>query len=571
MIIQRNFDPFTTVYSSFVNGVFYDYYIFEICPAPGNPQADAIEVPVDPVQQEDSFSAVAAYSAQTPGVFYLGYTRDDVGGLKYLYSATNAFEEQAETNSLQIVTNQNVQLLVTQDLGLFSQQALTNTPAALQALYPGLVITATTNFFTNVVSTNVTAFLTNPPFAPAGTIQLVFATNFTTNVQQLFFNTYANLQIVHAYPKGFVSQQTISLQPVPFGPAGTFKTNVSTTTSFVKFTNGDFYILPTNLCGPFQILATQLVQVIATTNFIPISTNSVVITTNSVLPVITSVINYFTNYSLLVHEVDCATNAAALREGIEHISFVRRDFDSLLGVFWTPVTNIYQITAITNGVPVVQTFRRVLLTAPDFLLAAQDETAGPAGILEVNTVLRTVPQFIISPAAGAQAGPGTMGPTGRRISYNDVGPIYENVGPFFVDPLLGGTVFFQTNSIFIYQWGSFDGTTNDPIVYPSTTSIAGLEAQLFFQVSNGLLPVASVSGNGPGNAYNVQLQATGGSPPYTWSLATNSAGLPPGLTLSSSGVISGSPTTPGIYDFTVQATDLGARVAQRDLFIEVDP
>ncbi|MCK4786094.1 MAG: Ig-like domain-containing protein [Desulfobacteraceae bacterium] len=48
------------------------------------------------------------------------------------------------------------------------------------------------------------------------------------------------------------------------------------------------------------------------------------------------------------------------------------------------------------------------------------------------------------------------------------------------------------------------------------------------------------------------LTATDGVAPLTW---TNIGSLPDGLTLSSDGVISGTPTTPGIFQFAVQATD----------------
>jgi hypothetical protein len=58
----------------------------------------------------------------------------------------------------------------------------------------------------------------------------------------------------------------------------------------------------------------------------------------------------------------------------------------------------------------------------------------------------------------------------------------------------------------------------------------------------------------------VQLAATGGDGAnYTWALATGSA-LPTALTLSSAGVISGTPDaalTPGNYNFTVEATSGG--------------
>jgi hypothetical protein len=54
-------------------------------------------------------------------------------------------------------------------------------------------------------------------------------------------------------------------------------------------------------------------------------------------------------------------------------------------------------------------------------------------------------------------------------------------------------------------------------------------------------------------AYNESLAATGGLAPYTWTL--DSGWLPIGLSLSSAGVISGTPTSYGIFDFTVKCTD----------------
>src|SRR2546425_294912 len=64
-----------------------------------------------------------------------------------------------------------------------------------------------------------------------------------------------------------------------------------------------------------------------------------------------------------------------------------------------------------------------------------------------------------------------------------------------------------------------------------------------------------------GVAYSTTLSATGGSPPYTWSLTTGS--LPPGLALSTSGTVSGMPTAVGSYTFTIQAADsVGQKASQ---------
>jgi len=55
-------------------------------------------------------------------------------------------------------------------------------------------------------------------------------------------------------------------------------------------------------------------------------------------------------------------------------------------------------------------------------------------------------------------------------------------------------------------------------------------------------------------AYNATVVALGGTPPYTWSVA--SGNLPDGLTIdTASGVISGTPTKKGNYNFSVQVSD----------------
>ncbi|HXI85500.1 MAG TPA: fibronectin type III domain-containing protein, partial [Verrucomicrobiae bacterium] len=61
------------------------------------------------------------------------------------------------------------------------------------------------------------------------------------------------------------------------------------------------------------------------------------------------------------------------------------------------------------------------------------------------------------------------------------------------------------------------------------------------------LPSATV-----GTAYSGTFTATGGTTPYTWSISAGS--LPAGLTLSSGGVLSGTPTAATTASFTVQCT-----------------
>jgi hypothetical protein len=70
-----------------------------------------------------------------------------------------------------------------------------------------------------------------------------------------------------------------------------------------------------------------------------------------------------------------------------------------------------------------------------------------------------------------------------------------------------------------------------------------------------------------GTAYSQTLAATGGQTPYTWALGTGT--LPAGVTLSSAGVISGTPTAAATSTFSVQVTDAAKATAQKSLSITV--
>jgi hypothetical protein len=81
------------------------------------------------------------------------------------------------------------------------------------------------------------------------------------------------------------------------------------------------------------------------------------------------------------------------------------------------------------------------------------------------------------------------------------------------------------------------------IAVASCTSCPGLA------ITTTSLPAGTV-----GSTYSATLAGSGGTSPYTWSISTGQ--LPPGLTLSSAtGVISGTPSSTGSYNFTAMVTD----------------
>ncbi|HUK15634.1 MAG TPA: putative Ig domain-containing protein [Bryobacteraceae bacterium] len=70
-----------------------------------------------------------------------------------------------------------------------------------------------------------------------------------------------------------------------------------------------------------------------------------------------------------------------------------------------------------------------------------------------------------------------------------------------------------------------------------------------------------------GSSYSQTLTASGGTGAYTWSISSGS--LPPGLTLSAPGIISGTPSAAGTSNFTARAQDTSGATAARQFTIAI--
>jgi hypothetical protein len=85
---------------------------------------------------------------------------------------------------------------------------------------------------------------------------------------------------------------------------------------------------------------------------------------------------------------------------------------------------------------------------------------------------------------------------------------------------------------------------------------------------NEVCPLAvtttSLPGGIVGKSYSQTLVGTGGATPYTW---TATGALPGGLTLSSAGTITGTPTAAGAFSFTVTMTDVNGQTKTGSLSI----
>jgi len=581
LVLQRNYDITDTPlnqlqYSSYVNDTLYTYFIEEFCT--GTPIAVTVPLNVDPFA--DVYTAVAANNADGLGIggYYTTLTRDDVAGLRYLLRTNNINWETAAfigttaagnsgagaANLITTTTNSAI-VITSQDLHALLQTAQTTPPALLPGLFPGVVVANSTSYFTNVLITNFVSTITSVNGAPFPSVQLVTVPVVTPAFVQVFVTSFANVITngnLTNNPNIVLAKTNISLnyftntvvQTVttalgantspgqPYPPVNA-QTNSTVSTATVSVPSGEYLILPPGACG-FNILAEITNPPVFTTNIISSATNS-----NGFVDTVAQVTS-FTPHQFLVQPINCTSTpfSTGLYEGIEKVQFVRADFDSLLGQFFQPVTNNYTMTMITNSQTVVQNFQRIA-TAPDILFSASDFIA--ANTFD-GTVTRNVTFDQDNNLAGL-AGPGTINPR-TTFSYNKVGDAFEN--GFIFTGFLSTNLFVQEASqIQVVQWASFDFSTNDPVLYPNGSSILNLESQVLVQVSPPPPTLPDGTNGVPYAAINFTASGGAFSPSFTWTLVPGLGGLPPGLSLSGGGTLSGTPTQSGTFDFNIQLTD----------------
>jgi len=149
---------------------------------------------------------------------------------------------------------------------------------------------------------------------------------------------------------------------------------------------------------------------------------------------------------------------------------------------------------------------------------------------------------------GSLATPGTT-ITARINSVNYVTVVDSQhrygYSPLFKVPGSTGTVTFligATPAVQSVAWQSGGINRND-----------GQPLNLSDTAIDLTITTTSLTAGQVGTSYTRTLAASGGTAPYTWSVSAGS--LPTGLSLSTAGVISETPTVEGTYTFTVQVTD----------------
>lgn len=191
------------------------------------------------------------------------------------------------------------------------------------------------------------------------------------------------------------------------------------------------------------------------------------------------------NFESLLPDVQGAgTNAnnyvnLALRGGTDKITFVQTTVDPFLGEFFSPMTNQFTATYVTNSALVQEQLQRVT-TRPDFLFCAADFGNSNTSSVELSSSTGTS-NWINNAASNGNpggAGPGVIQPQ-VRITFNKVGR------RFFTSGNNSDEVAYDESRLF----GSFDGSTNAPISYPvAQPGLGQMSVQMWLemgQASNG--------------------------------------------------------------------------------------
>jgi hypothetical protein len=607
-VIQRNFDPVTLEPTPYVNGVLYTYWINTAVPVTVPTSTDPLAQANSPVARRTDVFSEFDYL----GYYFTGLTRDDAGGLRFLLGTNTIILENAGNGTLTSLTNSTSQLLYTSNLTQLAKLALTNSDAQLGALYAGLTFSApATNWAVVITNTTLTTLTNYDPYGAFSNSPptVTYTTNYSLAVQLDYFHFFGNLWAVvftndawttfpildSAQLNSFIRPTIATLQTVSINPSNTPYASYSIPTETTNVTEksfvtnevvGEFFVATSNYCN-MLIVANEMTETNLQTNLLYSVTNVLTYTNNTSSTNVSStniteiftenLVSHYTNHVFLALPVSCVGANVSLREGVNSMRFIRRDYDSLLGRFWEPVTNTFTTIGVTNNSTYFQTISRVV-TAPDIVYSAADLESPAATAAPVNTdVDMTALAFdtsgIVSSPLAPVYGPGTIalaaqGATTLNFTFNKVGPILYNSGPTTID---------EATAIPNFVWGSFDGTTNAPVVYPVSADLTNVVGQLVLQTFPASLPPGTVGAPyafayvnpSSGLAYTNTFSGAGGQPPYTFSLASGSS-LPPGLSLAN-GVLSGAPAATGSFGFSLQMTDSAQRRIVTPYSLTVEP
>lgn len=235
-----------------------------------------------------------------------------------------------------------------------------------------------------------------------------------------------------------------------------------------------------------------------------------------------------------------------------------------------PFTN-YQVTGLpagmqagSSGVNTVEIIGTPT-SAGSFTLTVSATDAstgtGPFNASQTFTLVVAGPAFTMTPGAGTLTAP-------YNAAFAQAFSASGGVGPFTY--ALTGALPAGLN----FSGNTLSGTATAPGSYPITvtaTDTGSTGAGSPFTIAQAYtinVPAPTISiapetlPNGSvGASYSQSVVASGGVAAYSYTVTAGA--LPPGMTLSGSGAIVGTPTAGGTYNFTLSATDANAQSGSR--------
>src|SRR5216683_3104845 len=193
------------------------------------------------------------------------------------------------------------------------------------------------------------------------------------------------------------------------------------------------------------------------------------------------------------------------------------------------------------------------ITGTSVTIQVQDFSS-PAQTITINVSVRSATLLVITTLGGA------LPDAVRGANYNPItlqfiggtAPQAWSVGAGQLPPGLGlssgGVISGSPGATGTYSFTARLQDSASPAQVASIALSIRVAAPLLITTPSGALP--SVLFSAP---YNQTLTSTGGNPPIVWSLASGQ--LPPGITLSTAGVLNGSSTSIGLFSFAVKAAD----------------
>ena len=213
-----------------------------------------------------------------------------------------------------------------------------------------------------------------------------------------------------------------------------------------------------------------------------------------------------------------------------------------------PGLNLQTLTGILSGTPTT-------LGTYNFQIQAANSSGGNPDITPMITI--GVGNASAAPSITTTTTSSTV-QVGQSLSFTVTASGQPTPSLSVTGPLPSGISFVDNGD----GTGTFSGTPPNgsegtyPVTLTAANGVSPAATQTFTFIVTGIAP-AFVNQSAPptaavGTAYSYTYTSTG-DPVPTYTLASGS--LPPGLTIASTGALSGTPTTAGTYSFTIQAAN----------------